>query len=175
MTQNLAPTADVRETSDAEEVEALEGRWHRPEPRTALAVVSNLTPLLPAQTVEPRFNARPTTATRDLAGACVLAAGWHFEGKLEPGGDVRLDGEFAGTVTLPGPAATLTVSAQGRLQGAVTGGGVKIDGTFDGEIDAAGARVELASSGTSRGSIKYTQLQIDGGRHNVTLEHVDAQ
>ncbi len=98
---------------------------------------------------------------------CVLPAGWTFEGDIETGKDLTVSGVIKGSILLPSADATLHICETGAVQGQASGGNVKIDGRFSGEIDATGACVELGRTSSAKGKILYSEVRMNGGRHEL--------
>lgn len=143
-----------------------------------LPAPANDTPLVPitgrflAVVRSPAIESEPAPAT---AACCVLPAGWSFSGDIEAGGDVTISGVMKGGILLRSAQSTLHVCEHGLMDGQATGGNVKVDGSFTGEIDASGALVEMGPKSRVCGSVKYSDIRMNGGRHELkNVQHVEA-
>jgi cytoskeletal protein CcmA (bactofilin family) len=81
-----------------------------------------------------------------------------IRGELSASEDLYLDGEFQGTVSLPGNR--LTIGPNSKVEADVHVRDVIIFGSLDGNIQASG-RVELRQSAIMRGDITASRLSIE--------------
>ncbi len=100
---------------------------------------------------------------RDDAGwndvKALLAAGTEFEGKLNFGGALRIDGKFSGSIT---DGDMLIVGEGARVSAEISCGTVVICGEVTGNIRARRS-VELRQQGAVRGDIETPSLIVERG------------
>ncbi|HPB21062.1 MAG TPA: polymer-forming cytoskeletal protein [Novosphingobium sp.] len=143
--------------------------WNVAEPAAPAASAATVVALVrPGASAEP---AVPQPLSADLAGQCVLPAGWHFKGILEAAGNVTLSGRFEGAVALSAPQSRLHVTEEGVMDGSTSGANVRVDGIYDGQIDASRGRVELGKTSRVKGKVSYRDIQVEGGRHHIEMVH----
>lgn len=93
-----------------------------------------------------------TTASR-------VAPGSRFEGKLEGGTDVVIDGELVGEVVL---GAALTVGSRGRVEARVHARSVHVGGELRGDV-VVDERLEVLAGGKLQGDVRAPRVAIAEG------------
>ena len=87
----------------------------------------------------------------------------HVKGDLEFSGGLHVDGRISGDVRAePDSDSTLSVSEQGRIEGAVDVANVILDGTVTGPIHARG-RVVIGARARVHGDLYYGVIEMTLG------------
>ena len=87
----------------------------------------------------------------------------HVKGDLEFSGGLHVDGRISGDVRAePDSDSTLSVSEQGRIEGAVDVANVILDGTVTGPIHACG-RVVIGARARVHGDLYYGVIEMTLG------------
>jgi len=87
----------------------------------------------------------------------------HLKGDLEFCGGLHVDGRISGDVRAePGSDSTLSVSEEGRIEGAVNVANVILEGTVTGPIHARG-RVVIGPSARVHGDLYYGVIEMTLG------------
>lgn len=89
----------------------------------------------------------------------ILQEGVILRGEIEAKGDVRLDGQLEGRVTV---SERLTIGATGVVKGDVDAGEVIVMGTFEGRIRAH-RRIELRKGAKVTADVHTSSLIIEEG------------
>ena len=92
-------------------------------------------------------------------GGSVLARDLVIEGRIDGVGDVRLAGQFKGSVTVKG---NLVVDREAHVKGDLTADTVSVAGTLEGRITAR-STVDLLASGTVVGQVTARTFQVESG------------
>lgn len=106
----------------------------------------------PARAAAPHRSEPAPNATR-------IAAGSRFEGRLEGGTDVVIDGELDGQVVL---GANLTVGGRGRVQASVHARSVRVGGELHGDV-VVDERLEVLPGGKLEGDVRAPRVAIAEG------------
>ena len=96
-------------------------------------------------------------------GTSVIGQDTRFEGKLETGANVQIDGSYIGELNVRG---TLMVGKLGTVTAKVHAGRVVVHGRLEGEV-VAGSKLELMEGCSMIGDIKAPSLMI---QDNVEFE-----
>jgi cytoskeletal protein CcmA (bactofilin family) len=99
--------------------------------------------------------------------------GWTFTGDITSENNLALSCVVIGNIATTNPWNSVTMSTTSRSKGTITGRDVRLSGEHEGKIDASGGGVLLEKTSKIDGEIVYTRIQVDGGKHFITLEHVD--
>lgn len=91
-------------------------------------------------------------------GIDILGTNTKFEGSVEIGGDLRVDGKFKGELR----CRRLVLTAGGSFEGKARVGDVLVEGAFTGEIVAEGL-VTLRRGSAVRADIIYRRLSVEEG------------
>ncbi len=91
-------------------------------------------------------------------GIDILGPTTSFEGSVEIGGDLRVDGSFKGELR----CRRLVLAAGGSFEGKARVGDILIEGAFVGEIVAEGL-VTLRRGATVRADVLYRRLAVEEG------------
>jgi cytoskeletal protein CcmA (bactofilin family) len=117
----------------------------------------------PAEDVNPS----PPEEKRDNrppgSGTSVLGPDARFDGKLETGSNMQIDGDFKGELNVRG---TLMVGKQGKVNATVDAGKVVVHGRLEGKVAASG-KIELMEGSSMIGDIDAPSLVI---QDNVEFE-----
>ena len=113
-------------------------------------------------------NKKPDTSTI----ATLIGAGTTVTGDLEFRGGLHLDGRIVGDVTGEADSgSTLTIGADGIVEGSVTVNDLVLNGAVQGDVTAR-QRVELGATAQVDGNLAYQVLQMAAGaRVNGRLIH----
>jgi cytoskeletal protein CcmA (bactofilin family) len=107
-------------------------------------------------------NALPGQAVINLIGV-----GTQIQGDIQCNGDIRIDGEVIGNVTV---GQKLVVGATGSIKGNVVASEVSVSGTILGNIQAENATILMGKS-VVNGDISTAQIVIEqGGSFNGKCE-----
>jgi cytoskeletal protein CcmA (bactofilin family) len=107
-------------------------------------------------------NALPGQAVINLIGV-----GTQIQGDIQCNGDIRIDGEVIGNVTV---GQKLVVGATGSIKGNVVASEVSVSGTILGNIQAENATILMGKSVVT-GDISTAQIVIEqGGSFNGKCE-----
>ena len=87
----------------------------------------------------------------------VIAPSLQFSGEIRSAGSVRIEGHVTGRVT----AHSLTLSAQGTLEGEAAADHARIDGLMEGDLEADA--VTLGSDARVVGDITHRSLSMEPG------------
>ncbi len=87
----------------------------------------------------------------------LIGEGTTFKGELETTGQVRIDGDFLGTLTTKGK---VLLSRTGRMKADIRAKEITIGGVLKGDI-VASDKVQVLQSGLVLGKITSPSLQID--------------
>lgn len=120
-------------------------------------------------------SARPVTTApanagtaRPAAGESVLGGDLLIIGDVTSAGDIRVDGKVRGNIK----CATLTVSANGEVEGGVVADRVVIHGRVSGDI--RGGQVVLHATAVVYADIQHRGIGIEmGTRYDGTLRFVE--
>ena len=97
----------------------------------------------------------------------VIGKGITIKGSLTGGGDLVIEGQVEGQVSL---ANHLTIESSGRVQASLKVEDLTVHGAAEGDIQASG-RVLLSSSARVSGDVKAAQVVLeDGAVFNGTIE-----
>ena len=99
------------------------------------------------------------TVTARPTGRSVLGTGISVEGRLTGTGDLLIEGQFAGDITLPG--SSLVVARGGQVAAQVRVRSVAIEGELEGDVVADEAVVR--SGGRLRGDILAPRVVLEDG------------
>jgi cytoskeletal protein CcmA (bactofilin family) len=104
-------------------------------------------------------SADPTAAPAPRASntKSVLAADLKISGEIISTGDVEMAGEVEGTIT----ARSLSITADGRMNGSVKAEALEVRGTLDGDVDAG--TFTLRASAQVGADVTYGALVIESG------------
>ena len=102
----------------------------------------------------------------------LIGAGTRIDGDLDFTGGLHVEGHIRGNVRgRGGPAAFLSVSQQGCIEGSVTAANVMLNGVVTGDIEASG-RVELGANARVMGNVQYAVIESAvGAQINGKLIH----
>jgi len=108
--------------------------------------------------------------------ATLIGAGTTVTGDLAFHGGLHLDGRIVGDVFgEPGPSASLTIGAEGVIEGSVDVEELVLGGTVRGDVTVRG-RVELKPTAQVDGNVTYRVLQMAAGaKVNGRLIHEGAE
>jgi cytoskeletal protein CcmA (bactofilin family) len=111
---------------------------------------SSVAPAAPNRPV-PAESSRDPRDLRDAspANATVIARGTRLEGAVTGATALRIEGELAGEVRI---TATVTLGADGVLEGPVSARSVFVAGRLTGDVKAT-ERVEIAATGSLEGNV----------------------
>jgi cytoskeletal protein CcmA (bactofilin family) len=107
----------------------------------------------------PHKAAAAPTRNEPAATTTRVAPGSRFEGKLQGGTDVVIDGELAGEVVL---GASLTVGPKGRVEAAVHARSVRVGGELHGDV-VVDERLEVLPGGRLEGDVRAPRVAIAEG------------
>lgn len=93
-------------------------------------------------------------------GATVIGKAMKIDGEVSGSGELLVDGEVDGTITLT--SARLTVRAGGHVRASITAQDVVVLGNVEGEIRATG-RVELRAGSVVIGNVHSPRLSMEEG------------
>lgn len=96
------------------------------------------------------------------AVATLVGVGTRVDGDLAFRGRLHLDGAVVGDVAGEAGASTLTIGADGLVEGAVTVDDLVLNGTVRGDVSAR-ERVELGPTARVDGNVAYKVLQMAAG------------
>ncbi|MGV8953291.1 MAG: bactofilin family protein [Cypionkella sp.] len=100
---------------------------------------------------------RPASGTTGTNTRSVFSADLKIVGDVSSTGTVEVLGEVEGTIA----AHTLTIGAEGRVQGQVAADSVEIKGKMDGRVDANSFVLRAASNVAA--DVSYVSLVIESG------------
>ncbi|HVS65788.1 MAG TPA: polymer-forming cytoskeletal protein [Thermoanaerobaculia bacterium] len=106
----------------------------------------------PARTAAPQRSESAPSATR-------IAPGSRFEGRLEGGTDVVIEGELTGQVVL---GSALTIGGRGRVQARVHARSVRVGGELHGDV-VVEERLEVLPGGKLEGDVRAPRVAIAEG------------
>jgi cytoskeletal protein CcmA (bactofilin family) len=89
----------------------------------------------------------------------VIARAARFDGVLDGGGDIRVDGEFVGTIN---GSALLIIADNGRVKATVHAKTVSVSGKVRGDV-SADERIELTPSAVVEGNLTAPRILIQEG------------
>jgi cytoskeletal protein CcmA (bactofilin family) len=93
----------------------------------------------------------------------VIGKGTRIVGELRFTGNLHVEGEIAGSVSVPeGLAGTLTLGRQGRIEGEISGSRVVIDGVVAGPAVFSDC-LELQAGAEVTGDLHYGEIGIQPG------------
>lgn len=115
----------------------------------------------PTIVVEPPAERSPaTTPSRTPAGKCsTLGATLRFKGELVADEDLVIQGQVEGSIL---HTRSLTIGAQGRVQGDIRARRIVVEGSVDGNLYALES-VSLRAGATVRGDVFAAGVAIDDG------------
>jgi len=103
-----------------------------------------------------------TPPTRPSNTKSVFASDLKISGEISSAGDIELLGDIDGNIT----ARSLTIGAEGRMNGTITAETVEVRGKVDGQISAGSftlrAAAQVAADTTYRSLIIESGAQIEG-------------
>jgi cytoskeletal protein CcmA (bactofilin family) len=97
--------------------------------------------------------------TSDEAGASVLGRGARVRGRIGGEGDLRVEGEVEGDVTISGE---LTIDEGASVSGDVGAGAVIVGGTLKGDVAARG-QVTVRATAQVEGNLAGAEVSLDEG------------
>ncbi len=99
--------------------------------------------------------------------AAVLGRGLKVRGRVRGDGDLRIEAEIEGDVTVTG---ALELGEGSVVKGGVSARSVAISGEVEGDVEAKGA-VAIGATGALRGDVTAGELVLEeGGRFHGTLQ-----
>lgn len=114
----------------------------------------------PAPAPTPSRPAGPTQTHPSPSGnLTVIARAARFDGVLDGGGDIRVDGEFVGSIN---GSASLVIADNGRVKATVHAKTVSVSGRVKGDI-SADERIELTPSAVIEGNLTAPRILIQEG------------
>lgn len=93
------------------------------------------------------------------SAATRVAPGSRFEGKLQGGTDVVIEGELAGEVVL---GAAFTVGPKGRVEATIQARSVRVGGELHGDV-VVEERLEVLAGGRLEGNVRAPRVAIAEG------------
>jgi cytoskeletal protein CcmA (bactofilin family) len=97
----------------------------------------------------------------------VLGQGLRVRGRVRGDGDLRIEAQVEGDVSVSG---ALELGEGSRVQGAVSASSVAIAGELEGDIEAQGA-VSIGATGALRGDVVAGEITLEeGGRFHGTIQ-----
>jgi cytoskeletal protein CcmA (bactofilin family) len=99
----------------------------------------------------------------------VLGRGLRVRGRIRANGDLRIDAEVEGDVTVQG---SLELGENAVVAGGIDAEAVTVAGSVDGDVAARGA-VAITSSGRVRGDVKAGEVNLEEGGRLVGRVDVD--
>ena len=103
---------------------------------------------------------RGSAGTRPAgASPAVLGRGLRVVGRVRGEGDLRIEAEIEGDVTVGG---TLHLDEPARVVGSVQAEAVVVAGQLDGDVTAR-ATVAITASGRIRGTVKAAEVSLEEG------------
>lgn len=153
---------------------------------SSAAVVEGGTADLPTSPAETTYSVQPvvleldkTDHNSDLAskvpssGPTLIPKGWTFVGDITSADDLELHGQVTGNIESTNPDASIVMGESCTSNGSIKGKKLLLRGTHNGNIDAAGGSVRIEPSAQIDGNVIYSQIQMMGGRHAITLQFTD--
>lgn len=104
----------------------------------------------------------------------VIPKGWTFTGQISGEEDMVLECNLVGDVEATHQDASITFGTNSVSEGCITGRSVHMQGRHTGKINAAGGHVCIDGTSRIHGSVIYTSLQTNGGKHRLDLLYVPA-
>lgn len=105
--------------------------------------------------------ADPTNAPvgRNANTKSIFAADLKISGEVSSAGDIEMAGEVDGNIT----ARSISIAADGRMNGAVKAETVEVKGQLDGQVEAGS--FALRASAKVAADVAYATLVIESGAH----------
>jgi cytoskeletal protein CcmA (bactofilin family) len=101
-------------------------------------------------------DAAPVPSEKPSGISSFLGSGTKYTGKLEGTGNVQIDGDFSGEITVRG---TLLVGREGTVKAKIGANQVVVHGKLEGDVDAA-SKVELMGGSTFLGNVRSPSFVI---------------
>jgi cytoskeletal protein CcmA (bactofilin family) len=92
-------------------------------------------------------------------GASVLGSGARVSGRIAGDGDLRIEGQVEGDVTVSGE---LVIEEGGSVRGDVDAGAVVVGGKLEGDVAAQGA-VAIRATADVEGNLAAAEVSLDEG------------
>ncbi len=100
-------------------------------------------------------------------GGAVLGRGLRVRGRVQGSGDLRIEAQVEGDVTVSG---ALALGEGASVKGGVSAQRVTIDGEIEGDVESRGP-VTIGATGSLRGDVTASELTLDeGGRFHGTIQ-----
>jgi cytoskeletal protein CcmA (bactofilin family) len=97
----------------------------------------------------------------------VLGSGLQVRGRVRGDGDLRVDAQIEGDVSVSG---AFELGEDGAVNGSLSAASAQIRGSLDGEVEIDGA-LAISASGSVRGDVRAGELTLDeGGSFEGTIE-----
>jgi cytoskeletal protein CcmA (bactofilin family) len=101
------------------------------------------------------------------SNGAVLGRGLRVRGRVQGTGDLRIEAQVEGDVTVSG---ALDLGEGASVKGGVTAQRVSIDGELEGDVESKGP-VAIGATGSLRGDVTASELTLDeGGRFHGTIQ-----
>lgn len=140
---------------------------YTPPPAAPAAVNPPLTTPPAAPVVEPPARAAATMAPAGARGVSVLGPSLRFKGDLVADEDLVIQGQIEGSIL---HTRSLTIGAQGRMQGDVKARRITVEGTVDGDLYALESAV-LRAGAIVRGNVFANKVSVaEGARFSGRID-----